>query len=48
MLASADTRHNVMVSISHAVYLIYHERDSVCGRRGGGGGGGYHALALRQ
>jgi len=30
MLASADTRHNVMVSISHAVYLIYHESDSVC------------------
>jgi hypothetical protein len=29
MFASADTRRNVMVSISHAMYLIYHERDCV-------------------
>lgn len=27
--ASADTRRNVMVSISHAMYLIYHERETV-------------------
>jgi hypothetical protein len=39
-----------MVSISRAMYLIYHERETVCVYVGGGGGvgGSYHALAWRQ
>ena len=45
-LASADTRHNVMVSISHAMYLIYHERETECMWKEGRGR--YHALAWRQ